>query len=358
MVGKRFAAETKDLLVKLGIIEEKVSGPGKGRFRPGKNSIEYRFCQEYRGRKFRRVPIHDRKLDSRIERHRLNRDAKAIGTSNAREFIRQNVMNGLEMDVAAAREYVLAKEYADDNQKTRRLIIIDLFERKGHGFSTDSAGRYYHILTSLPRDLRRFVTWKGHGLFAIDVSNCQPALHATLYKEECWEKTRFIDLVSTNQFYGHLNAQLEHPYDLESDEEKGILKGEVFHHVFYGSPHVLQKAPLTRIFEEEFPILAELMREKKWRFKKDLPVQMQELEANIVLNRIAEEIICDRTPDDFCLISIHDCLVTTEENVEEVKQAMERKFEEALGFRLPVKAAPLSLGQPNENAACQLNEAA
>lgn len=65
-----------------------------------------------------------------------------------------------------------------------------------------------------------------------------------------------------------------------------------------------------------------------------LPLLLQREESRVIIDTVAVD-FAEAHPDA-CLISIHDCLVTTKEYVEEVKSTIVRGFAESLGFDVPV----------------------
>jgi hypothetical protein len=333
-IGSAFESQIKRLLLDLKIIQEQRRTDGKANYCPGKASKRFRLNRIYLNSGFRIVPVSDPKFVRRLERNRQNANQKAVRGDPGRLLIKRSV-ESIEFDSDKAQEYVQTKQFEKERAKQTREAIINTLRTRAFYFKTDKAGRFHHVLTVLPRDLRRFLSWQKQRLFAVDVANCQPALHATLYSQHCAERSHFIDLVSKNKFYAFINATLVQPYDLNSPHEKMKLKKEVFHHLFYGSAYVKQKAPVLLAFEREFPILAGLITQKKRYRKELLPIAMQTIEAEIVIARAAAR-LANKYANcaSFCLISIHDCFVTTQEFVEEVKSVLDDEIFKKLGFNL------------------------
>lgn len=340
IIGQKFTSQVIDVLQDLGVICEKRRKPGKAGYVPGKSSRNYRLIPPYAEATYRRIPIEDRKLIERMEKSRCELNLRAVIGSTGRALVRQSV-EALTLDFGAAREYVVTADYDTEGARVQRLCMIDCFEKNYHYFSSDHAGRFYHLFVSLSRDLRPFTTWRGKALYSIDVTSCQPALHAGLYPTKCREKARFAPVLSEGRFYAFLNDKLQEPFDLKNSDMKSKFKAEVFHHIFYGSPYVKETHELWKIFHREFPILASIMTKEKKYNRRDLPVHMQSVEASTIF-RIADELAERYKDKEICLISIHDCLVTTQEMIEEVKDLMELRFREKLGFRLPVNVKQIT----------------
>ena len=336
IVGKPFATRVKRTLVALKILEE------DPRYRRGRYSMGYRFGPAYRNSTFRLGPLRNQKLLNRISRNRDKIKNEVAGGHEGRILIARS-LEGLEFDCEAATDFVSRQHYQKKGGQQRRFAVIELFRSDCHTFSCDAAGRLYHALTTCSRDLRQFVAWRGKPLFAADVSNSQPALHSLLYKAHCAEKERFIELVSANRFYAFINSKLAQPVDLEDEDQKTALKRDIFHRIFYGWPHQVPRSEAARVFAEHFPHLDDEIKSVKWDGIYDrqqltyLPVMLQKVEADLVINRVATDLSRVHAGEEFCLISIHDCLVTTEENIEEVKSMLCAAFQEKLGFLLPVK---------------------
>jgi hypothetical protein len=335
MVTPYCAATVKNDLVNVRVLEQ-----SRKRYRIGKYSMSYRFTEEFRDAAFHLIPISDEKLIQRIERQRLCDISAATRAHAGRELIAASVER-LTFDATGAREHSLSTDYPSEDARASRHLFVRMFEANEFFFTSDEQGRVYHNFTSLPSDLRRFATFEGRGLFAIDVGNCQPALLSRLYSADCEEKRRYVALVKENRFYGHLNAKLSLPYNLFDSTEKREFKQLVFHKIFYGS-NWGKAVELTDVFRREFPKLFDAVRDAKKRRHRDLPVSLQKLEAETVIDDVASDFARKHAGETPCLISLHDCLITTEEHVEELKAMIESAFQALLGFAPPVTVTRFS----------------
>jgi hypothetical protein len=118
------------------------------------------------------------------------------------------------------------------------------------------------------------------------VSDCQPALHATLYPDNSDEKKKFVGIVSKGKFKQYINSKLIKPFDLSVPAQREEFKENLFHHVFYGSAYVKEQAEVAKAFRTEFPELAAIIKELKQQTNKKLPVHMQHLEASVVIDKV------------------------------------------------------------------------
>ncbi len=64
--------------------------------------------------------------------------------------------------------------------------------------------------------------------------------------------------------------------------------------------------------------------------------------AETVIDGIASEFARKHIGENACLISLHECLITTEEHVEELKAFIESAFQLLVGFAPPVTVARFS----------------
>lgn len=193
----------------------------------------------------------------------------------------------------------------------------------------------------MARKLRPFASYKGKPLWMADVSCCQPCLLSLLYEGDSDEKQRYIQVVKNSTFYSFLNERLSEPYDLSDEDTKRLFKQEVFHRIFYGS-NWAKANELYQIFESEFPILVGLVRNAKWHHHRDLPVRLQTIEADFVINEVAAELASLHADEDFCLITVHDCLITTEEFIDECATQLRLAFKKRLGFEPTVKVKAIT----------------
>lgn len=347
IVTPQFAGVVKRKLLELGVIEEDPKLYGKVNYRPGIQSKGFRLTNEYRNSGFKHIPICNLRLLQRIQEWRLYKNNKAIDGHEGKKLIK-NSIEAIDFDSDAARKYLEIQFPEKGRQRDARRATIESFENRHFNYSPREAGRFYHIFTSCPSDLRQFASFKGQPLYLVDVSDCQPALHAILYPTSSIEKQKYIDKVSKGAFKTFINSKLSKPLDLAEDKKKKELKEALFHHVFYGSPYADGKAEVTIVFNKEFPELAAIIKSKKpFNNKSDLPVYMQSLEAGVVIDNVARRLAnAHKNDSEFCLISIHDCLVTTRSYIEEVQQEMIDGFNELLGFELSVKVESLAKGKP------------
>ena len=342
VLGSRDAPKVKKALLDVGIIEV-LRTKGREWYQPGERSKSYRFTKRFRKAPFHAVPIQNRRFKHLLERKRAARLARAIGDDSVRKLIADSIQK-LDFDFDAASAFLDSTSFETDNVRIAYEYAVDSFRNREWLFVPDGQGRLYHNWSQMARRLRRFASYRGKPLWMADVSACQPCLLSLLYKEDCKEKEFYVDVVRNNRFYSFLNERLGTPFNLVNESEKKAFKQEVFHRVFYGSNRAKQ-TELREVFDSAFPTLSSLVRAAKRKHHRDLPVLLQSIEADIVINDVATGLATSFAASDMCLITVHDCIVTTEEYVYEVADRLKAAFAGRLGFVPNVKVARVTAQQ-------------
>jgi hypothetical protein len=334
VLGTRDAPAAKKILLALDIIQVREKD-GAESYEPAKYSKGYRFSKEFRGKKFHAIPIQHHRFAKLLDRKHARQCSRFVGDNSVRNVLARSIRE-IDFDIAAAEEFLKHTAFKSLNSENAYKYAVQCFRDKHWLFAEDAQGRLYNNWSQMSRKLRRFASHRGRSLYAADVSACQPCLLSLLYEEDCDEKQRYVEIVKSNLFYPFLNDRLEVPYDLSDEDRKGAFKQEVFHRIFYGSNRA-KPTPLSQVFADEFPILASLVRRAKRVRHRDLPVLLQKIEADVVINDVATELVKRHTSEDFCLITVHDCLVTTQEYLSDCEDCLRRAFRKRLGFEPTVK---------------------
>lgn len=209
-------------------------------------------------------------------------------------------------------------------------------------FHRCAAGRLHYALTNLPKGLRRLLRYQGEALVGIDVSSCQPFLASSLYSFRYTnEGTRFELEMSQGQIRSTQEEKRRYLADVKSGFYERIgkaagwtgsqkdLKREVLKVVFFGSQQQGPGHPVWEAFWNLYPNLAGIIAMGKWdlgfwRGDRDLALRLQGAEASVfidgALRRIAEEM------PGVPAIPLHDCLMTTAGNAEEVLRVLQEEF--------------------------------
>ncbi len=331
-------SDVKDALLKSGIIEVRKKR-NRETYSPQQESKSYRIGKRFWGCRFKTTPISNSRFGRRINTVKLEENLREIEGHSGKRLIYKSLQT-LTFDAAGARRLLELTAFTKDRSENFWLNAILRLEQRYFRVSSDAQGRFYNNLTNMPRKLRPFLTYNGEPLYSIDISGSHPCIASLLYREECEEKSRYVAIVSGNTFYAFLNSRLKFPFNLEDDEVKTEFKKAVFRAIFFGSAYA-PPAELWEIFVAEFPILADRIKAEKRRHQRDLAKKIQKIESDIVINSAAIRIGQKYTSGNVCMISIHDCLVTTGKHTAEFKGVLEEEYEKVLGFRPTVKIKEL-----------------
>lgn len=196
-------------------------------------------------------------------------------------------------------------------------------------WSVDKQGRNYTVLVVVPRDIRRYFSHQNGPLVTVDIKSCHPLLHSLLYPDNEPEKSKYVAAVESD-FWKFMNSAAGEPYDLADPEQKDLLKEQMWAHVFYGWKQEKPEpnAVIAREFEKQFPVLWKILEEVKGEGKRRkvrglLPCGMQATEADVVMAAV-EKLVSNSAP----MISVHDAIVTTRANADDVCSALLDVFKE------------------------------
>ncbi len=262
-----------------------------------------------------------------------------------------------------------------------QLRAIYLIHNKQIRFKVDETGYRLHTnLTNIKKELRNFITYKGNKLVAVDYSNSQPLLTTILLKQEYWSKkgsnnvlltyrnvkykdkeanfiydiinniksyssntyTMFptfnqsIDTQSTRRYIslcekGDLYEYLERNLNFSKRSRKEV-KISVFQILFTDNRYIGQKdAKPKREFKILFPEVYKVLAMIKKNKSNLLPILLQRIESEIILNRVAKRI--ERERPELPIFTIHDSVVTTVGNELYIQCVMKDEMDKAINLR-------------------------
>lgn len=260
-------------------------------------------------------------------------------------------------------------------------ISIKYLHKHNYWFHASGRDKRLHTnLTCLKGELRNFITYNGKKLVAIDISNSQPYLSIKLIDKylkpsivEKWKQkvnlklfplafselippqspttsslllepiipnytmlvqdvedadhedvVIFKKLVKEGTFYEVFIELFEKRFDNiyfsnnpRGETKRAIVKDVMFE-VFYSKNSYNTKE--KRLFRDTFPTVDEVYRYHKRINNNKLPIKLQKLEANIVLDKVCK--LLSRENPEIPLFTIHDSIVATVEHKVEVRAAL------------------------------------
>lgn len=359
----------------LSIVEE------SSQYIPKEKSQGLRFVKKYR-QPIKPVVITDWCLIKNLVYLR-----KGINKGKTQElhYLKKWFLDGkLDVDVENAKNYLneeMEKDMENNIPKpeirfnSRFLPVMRLNEKSQTPlFSVDkTAGRLHTSLTQLKSELRKYVSYDGKMLCSIDISNFQPFLLNSVLNIELYRKNnmrerimktnhkfnnqkiaeleRFINSVSTKedviQFQGFINSGqfyeefgkvlqskgiIEHNYD--SDSLRKTAKNITFC-VLFNTNYAIRYDDSVKIFESLFPNVYKIMSMIKSKSHPTLAVILQNLEADLILNQTCK--IISEKNSEIPLYTLHDSIITTEENVKFVQDEMISVLSQNLGIPPSIK---------------------
>lgn len=303
----------------------------------------------------------------------------------------------IEVEYENALRYV--KSTHKKGQRKSRIIILDKLHDKMEGYSRQGRDNRLHTnLTSLPKDLRKYVRFDRTPISSIDIKNSQPFILASLinsvtnetYMQSCkgitqflinesipkmlYQTTkslnpevlqRYIEEVQKGVFYERfgqilcdnnvINRNFKGQYyfiDYDKgvrvnkfDTSRGATKLLVMKILFSSEK---SNEDVVKVFRKTYPdvsIIIDLI--KSNGEKGDFSTLLQRIEANCVLDYCSKK-ISEKHPK-IPILSIHDSLISTCENI----GIMENEFSYYLTqyFGLTPELKPEHWNEDSESAA-------
>lgn len=273
--------------------------------------------------------------------------------------------DGIEVDYERGAEYLnqLYQQEVNNpeitNERLRyncRLLPLMKLRDKEYSFYVDNTGYRLHTnITQMMSGLRKFVTYEGKKLCAIDIKNSQLYLAIVLLDDELFSNNDiasklvnpmllsnpnypnmvvdfirgiknepdvllFKEWVSSGLFYEKFGEKLVEKGILENSSVQELREAakEITFSSIYSPNTSVAYNPAVQLFKAIFPNVYKIFKliKKGHNNHPALSVCLQRLEAQLVLHK-ACSIIAEERPDVF-LLTLHDSIITTEDNVEYV----------------------------------------
>lgn len=286
----------------------------------------------------------------------------------------------LDVDILKAKEYLSAELAKDELNRTKhslvrynsRLLPIERLSAKNNisFFVDNTAGRLHTPITQLKSELRKHLKWKGKVLCSVDISNSQPYLLQSLMNVELFERCNMTDritatnpainptrlkeliasisskkdVVSFNQtvtsgrFYENFGILLKENgelIDVPDEKIKEEVKRIIFT-TFFSKNSAIKYRSVIKLFKRTFPNVYKVISAIKKGQHNTLAVILQNLEADIILNNVCKKL--DKKHPEVPLFTLHDSVITTEDNVElvekTIQQTMKKFFDKKVSLKI------------------------
>ncbi|AZI38808.1 hypothetical protein EIB75_01250 [Epilithonimonas vandammei] len=308
-------------------------------------------------------------------------------TTNELKYLNNWFLKGLDVDIDGATNYLM-EEYRKDLKNPEikyphlrlnsRLIPIERLYRSSLNplfFVDKTAGRLHTNITQLKSELRKYIKYSGKILCSVDISNSQPYLLQTLLDTVLYNNnnmgdriiktnpyfqtsesniimlTDLIDsvanaddvilfkkIVSSGRFYEEFGKILIDNGEIEEtanfDELRKFVKDITFSTLFSKNSYERYISTI-KIFKDCFPNVYAVIKLVKKRHHPTLAVILQNLEANLILHN-ACKFLSEHYPE-IPIYTLHDSIITTEKNLEIVKNVMVNILKEKIGVEPKLK---------------------
>lgn len=316
-----YAHKYLNVLREMGIIEWK-------NYSAGRNSRLYRITKAYQD------SIEIRQINDERLIRRIDNNKKQMHLRNSKKYpILNKYVHQVTIDYTQALKTIdITFQCNPDKEKAeaRRAFSIAEVEkiRSGQIYIkvNKTNNRYDTNFTRLPGELVKHLTINGKPLTEIDIRNSQPFFASALFNpnEEIQKvigKTFtmyakslnmsdqldvkvYMLLVKKGKFYDYLMEQFRKNDITFADKKE--FKEQLFT-VFFGKNSAIKKSKAVQLFESIFPNVYELFAKIKEKDHASLAITLQRIEAFVMLDRIAPEII--RQYPDVEFLTKHDSLL-------------------------------------------------
>lgn len=301
-------------------------------------------------------------------------------------FLKNWFNDKLSVDIIGATDYLI-EEYRKDLQNpnvkfpelslnSRLYPIQKLFRLNQPLFFVDkTAGRLHTYLTQLKSELRKFIKFNGKTLCNVDIVNSQPFLLQSLLSKETYIRNNMVERVATTNpmmesdstiliMLGVLIDTVSHEDDVilfkeivssgrfyeefgkiliengEIDETTNLydlreMVKEVTFSTIFSKNSSIKYVNSIKIFQRVFPNVYEVIKYVKESHHPTLAVVLQNLEADLILHKTCK-IIAEERPD-VLTYTLHDSIITTEDNVDYVEKIMSKVLKKNIGVAPSLK---------------------
>jgi len=279
-----------------------------------------------------------------------------------------------------------SREEVESRIKQRVNNMIDSVESFKRGdmrlTKTGKDRRLHSLLSNTKKELRTIYTFDGKPLVSVDLKSSQPYLLSYIMNPQFWKKeikhllpelykdnpTNIQSILSnilmiltfndtkpksnsfnqvdwTDDFYTYLVNKAKELGKQKLFPDRNTAKHKMMM-ILYDDAKRSDKDKSFLFFKKLFPMEAqliqcfkELSRNKKKSLNKDdnpkeisnyLPILLQRLESKLVLDNVCKK-ISDLLPDA-PLLPVHDCIYTTSEFADRIKDIMSNEIEKIIGI--------------------------
>jgi hypothetical protein len=304
-----------------------------GRYVKGRVSYRYKLGPALAGMRHRRFAVTNRTLAKKL---RARREAWVKAPEDDHRHLHE-FLRSVEIDAPGAIAW-LGLGNADPHDWS----TVEMIRDGEFFFHVCDYGRVHTNLTNLKSELRGFLTYRGAPLVNLDIRNSQPLFLALLIRDRYpaggmpADVQRYLELTQGGRLYEHMMQEGCIPA-----ERRGEFK-ERFFAVFFGENR--HESNATRLFASLFPNVYAAVRAAKEPDYTALSKALQRAESDLIILGVARR--CMNEIRRAFIATIHDSILTTQDNQEAVLAIMREEFKR-VGLRPTIRAELL---QPPDGA--------
>lgn len=205
-------------------------------------------------------------------------------------------------------------------------MFIDKFDSDKYFHVDYKTGRIYSTLTNLPKLFRPFLSIDSESFYELDIASSQPLLVSFLYRKWCdyncvdvqKDGADYQEICESGDFYNVFGKYVK-KNNVRVDE---TFKVDVFSRIFFNEEYYKENT-YQKLFKKRFPSIATCIKDIKKNNYKDVARKLQEIEADLIINKISTRLIAEGITDFF---TIHDSISVLNKDKKRTKQIMMEEF--------------------------------
>jgi hypothetical protein len=308
-----------------------------GNYIPGTKSYGYRFTEPYRDVRNQKVTITDQKFADKLERKRRERNSRIDLKVPQHSFIYFNLQE-IEIDAKAAYNIAFTASSTKKGTTANREkhfnkwnAAIHAMEHKEWFITRDKTGKRVHNnFATAPSLIRITISIpSGEQLVNVDIRCSQLVMLAIVIKKFYSGASMPTNVLAYIQQceQGILYETLASAAGIAAIADRKKFKRNFFKKVLYGRNENATRSPEWAIFAALYPDVAAYIVIAKADNYKALSHALQRQESEIIIDGVFGGLAADYYPADYFALPIHDSIVVTKSNEEDIKHRIISAFQ-------------------------------
>jgi len=259
--------------------------------------------------------------------------------------ILEDKLHRVDFDYSGGRDYVSKNIFKSKktnrpslHSKLSRMMGLEIMKYRPthiyHLYEGQKIKRVFSPITSLPSDMRKFISYKNQSMWDVDISAAIPTLFNIHLKD--------LDQMDV-KLYRNLTSEYSDTYGLYEylgeiwgiDDRDEVKKLTMV--LFFGNGHTIREYRYT--FNEAFPNVYKRMKTLKRGNYKYLAKNLMDLEREIMINTVVRDLL--KKDRNTMVLTIHDGMLVTEEYTGKTKLNIQKSIQKIIGIIPKVKVKSL-----------------